>query len=165
MPETTTGIRSVLSRPAVYNLTLGFLGSKRARQMLAEDYIKAKPGDRVLDIGCGTADILNYLPEVEYRGYDISAEYIDACRERFPQHKFEVATLPPPDAGLFDIVLALGVLHHLSNEESLALLRSAKEHLKPGGRVVTFDGCRRGNPLEAVMYALDRGRAINDAEG
>ena len=76
-----------------------------------------------------------------------------------------MATLPPPDAGLFDIVLALGVLHHLSNEESLALLRSAKEHLKPGGRVVTFDGCRRGNTLEAVMYALDRGRAINDAEG
>jgi cyclopropane fatty-acyl-phospholipid synthase-like methyltransferase len=165
MPETTTGLKAILSQPWAYNLALRILGSDHGRRVLAERYIKAKPGDRVLDIGCGTAEIIDHMPEVKYTGYDISEKYIDAARERYPQHTFRLGALPGETEGLYDIVLAIGVLHHLSQQECVALLQSARAHLAPGGRIVTLDNCRHGNPLEWVMYALDRGQNILNERG
>ena len=140
MPQTTTGLRSFLSSPKVYDFVQVALGSRRSRKLLAERYIRAKDGDSILDIGCGTSDILDSLPPgVSYTGCDTSAEYIEAARQRFPQATFVQAALP--ESGSFDLVLALGVLHHLSDEEGRALFESASSVLKPGGRVVTLDAC------------------------
>lgn len=161
MPETTTGLRSILSSPRVYDLAMFVMGSKRARRELADRYLRIKEGESVLDIGCGTADILDYLPPVKYTGYDTSAEYVEACRQRFPQHTFVQAALPDTD-GSYDVVMALGVTHHLSDEETRAFFAAAKRNLKPGGRVLTLDPCKTPgqNPIARLFFVLDRGRGI-----
>lgn len=165
MAETTTGLRSILSAPRVYDLAQFLMGSKRARRLVAERYIGAKPGDRVLDIGCGTAEILDYLPGVEYVGYDVSESYIEAAQVKYPQQTFKVGALPDGHDGTFDIVLALGVLHHLATEECIDLFDEARLCLKPGGRIVTVDPVCTGNPLEGLLLALDRGQNIQDVRG
>jgi SAM-dependent methyltransferase len=51
-------------------------------------YIKAFGVTRVLDVGCGTGDLLAYLtPDVAYVGVDIAPTAIHQARERFAQRQ------------------------------------------------------------------------------
>jgi SAM-dependent methyltransferase len=68
--------------------------------------------------------------------------------------------------GGFDIVLATGVLHHLDDEEARELFRTAREALRPGGRLVTLDGCYVDGQSRMARYLLsrDRGKFVRAPE-
>src|SRR5687768_8243071 len=119
--QVTSGLRSVLSRPWIYDVLQNLLGGTAARTEYAHDFIRATSGTRVLDLGCGTAQILSFLPEgVDYWGYDVSADYIKAAAARFGTRGHFRCGIP--DEGTlgnlapFDLALATGVLHHLDDE-------------------------------------------------
>lgn len=48
--------------------------------------------DKILDIGCGVGELINYLKEinldVEYMGVDINPIYLQLATSRFPKHRF-----------------------------------------------------------------------------
>ena len=115
-----------------------------------------RPGDVVLDAGCGTGQHARYLAEVASNvvGIDIDSARIAIAQEYcqdLDNASFEVGSvtkLPFEDAS-FDLVLLTQVLHHLggedvhSGETSTSLreeceraIREAKRVLKPGGRLV-----------------------------
>jgi SAM-dependent methyltransferase len=161
-------LRNILARARVYSLFARLIGAERGRRLHIERYIRPRVGDRILDIGCGPADILEALPAVEYHGFDLSAIYIEAARKRFGgRGQFHVeavsAELVRKYAG-FDLVLATGVLHHLTDDEAVNLFRVAKAALKPGGRLVTLDGCFVAEQPRIARYLLkkDRGEHIRD---
>ena len=52
------------------------VGGGSAWKTYLDEYVKPAPKDKILDIGCGPADILQYLPVVTTTGLDISPEYI-----------------------------------------------------------------------------------------
>src|SRR5579872_6038562 len=147
MAQTTSGLRSLLSLPSAYRLFQRMVGAPRTRRALAEEYIRAAPGDRILDIGCGTAEILEYLPEVDYVGFDLNARYIESARRRHAGRGTffdgSVKDAAAGEIGAFDKVLALGILHHLDDTEVRDLFGLAKSRLKPGGCLITFDSCYR----------------------
>jgi len=132
-------LRALLARPALYDALQALLGAERGRAHFVASFVRPQPGDRVLDVGCGTARILDHLPAgAQYWGYDISEPYIDAARERYgargkffcrPLDERELAGLPK-----FDIVLATGVLHHLDDAAASGFLRLARSALADGGR-------------------------------
>ena len=170
MAQVASGVRRLLSVAGVYNWLQKLVGADRVRRELAETFIRARPGDRVLDIGCGTAAILDYLPDVEYYGFDPSAEYIAAARQRygsrgtFWQERATSASLTrlPP----CEIVLAIAVLHHLDDQEALRLFGIARDVLRDGGRLVTYDCCFTPTQsyLARKIVALDRGRNVRWAQ-
>lgn len=63
--------QKLLSNPYLYSATMRFLSNDKSNQMFIDTYVRPKSGDKLLDIGCGPADILNFLPDVEYYGFDI----------------------------------------------------------------------------------------------
>jgi SAM-dependent methyltransferase len=69
--------------------------------------------------------------------------------------------------GAFDIVLVIGLIHHLGDAEASSLLDLAAGRLGPGGRVVTIDPCRepRQNRLASLIISLDRGTQVRDRAG
>ncbi len=69
--------RRILARPWFYKTFRRMVTTNTGRIGLVEDYLKPHPGDSVLDIGCGTADVLDDLPDVRYFGFNASEEYID----------------------------------------------------------------------------------------
>jgi SAM-dependent methyltransferase len=170
MGQITTGIRSILSSPAVYNAFQWLMGGTRGRRHFADNHVRAKDGDYVLDVGCGTAALLDFLPEVDYWGYDISESYIKAARLHFGSRghfvckildQKELAALPK-----FDIVLASGLLHHLDDSAAVALMELAHSALKPGGRLVTIDPCFADgqNPVARLLVSRDRGQNVRTGE-
>lgn len=171
MSQVTRGARAILSSPKVYDAFQHIMGAARLRAEFVRDFIRPVPGMRILDIGCGTADILNFLPDdVQYWGYDISAPYIEAAKARFGgRGHFECALLDtervdelPP----FDLAMAAGVLHHLDDEQAKSLFRLAERALKPDGRLVTTDPCFAvgQNPIARFLISRDRGQNVRTSE-
>ncbi len=155
-------LRRLLGIPKLYSAFSRAAGGD-ARIVYAREYIRAFPEARVLDIGCGTADILEFLPSgIEYVGFDASESYIESARSRFgPRGQFycaDVASQVGKAAVDFDIVLANGVLHHLDDDEAVDLFRIARNALKTGGRLVTLDGCYVEGQSRIARFLLSKDR-------
>ena len=108
-----------------------------------KQHVRPNPGARVLDIGCGTAQILDVLKDVHYVGYDLSPEYIARASTRYGDRgQFcvnDVRSMYSTLSGQFDIVLAVGLLHHLDDNSAGQLFHIAHEVLVKGGRLITID--------------------------
>lgn len=157
----------ILKFPRIYNLFSRIVGIK-VFSVYVDKYIRPKKGNKILDIGCGTAEILYYLPKVEYVGLDMNQAYIDYAKKRFGNRgKFlnqRVREGIVNELSLFDfdMVLAKGVLHHLNDDEAIQLFELARSALKHGGRLITFDGCYvKGQPwLTRLILSKDRGKYV-----
>jgi len=164
--QTTSGLRAILSHHAIYGLFRRLTGSDGLNAVMVEQYIRPRPGDVIVDVGCGPADIVQWLPEVRYYGIDLSEDYLAAARRRWGNRgtflRAEVGRFAWDDLPPADIVMSLGVLHHLDDPEAVALLRGAKARLRDGGRFVSYDPCftRPQHPVARAIHRLDRGRNV-----
>src|SRR5437016_876184 len=115
-------IHRALSIPWIYTLTQHFWYRSGQQPKYIENWIRPRSGDRILDIGCGPGNLLQFMPEVRYVGYDPNPRYIAAATTRFgTRGRFHCGTLThisDSEAGSFDVVLANGVLHHISDAET-----------------------------------------------
>ena len=163
-------IRQILKNPAVYSLCSSLVGDRRARTVFIKRHVQPKEGDRILDIGCGPGDILKYLPQVDYCGFDMDRGYIDAAIKRFGDRGTflckKVSNEVIGEASSFDIVLAIGILHHLDDDEAVQLFQLARSAMKPKGRLVTMDGCYVDGQggLARRILSKDRGRYVRTKE-
>lgn len=171
MVQVTSGLRSILSNSWIYDGFQSLIGARRFRQFLVATYVQPLPGHRVLDIGCGTAAILDCLFDVEYYGYDISQTYIDKARNRYGKRgHFVVGSISDstlPSLTQFDVILALGLIHHLNDDETVELMGISRRALAKGGRFISVDPCIvPGQPtLARALIECDRGRNVRDEDG
>src|SRR5947209_12163955 len=104
-----------------------------------------QPGDRILDVGCGTgrltAEIASYGAEVV--GIDYSPTMISQARANYPILRFDTEdACNMPYHGEFDAVFSNAALHWMQPAEEAAAAMSRA--LKTGGRLVAELG-GRGN--------------------
>lgn len=163
--------RRVLENPNVYSFFQNLVGADRERRILVGEILNLRPGSRVLDVGCGPADILEHLPDdLDYVGIDYSSDYIEAAKKRFGNRgRFfvsDVAQLNSIGESGFDVAFAVGVLHHLEDETVRGLMRDVHSVLKPEGRFVTLDPAIEypQNPIARALARLDRGQFVRTAE-
>jgi SAM-dependent methyltransferase len=156
-------LSSILNFSAGYRVFRWLIGGQSAWTTYLNEYVKPVPGEKILDIGCGPGDVLNYLPEVNYTGLDISADYIHSARRRFGSRGrflcdnaglFSIQD----EEGSFDLVLAMGVIHHLDDEQAAALFDLARRALRPAGRLITYDGCYVPQQSRVARWLLERDR-------
>lgn len=156
--------------PWVYRMLQCLIRSKKFTSEYVNKYVKTKEGEYILDIGCGTADVLEFLPKVKYYGFDSNHKYIDNAKKRFGNRgiffcqELNEASIPNVN---FDIVLANTVLHHLNDDEAIQLFKLSAKCLKHGGRVITCDGCysENGAFISKILLSLDRGKYVRHKEG
>jgi len=166
------GIRSALSVSAAYSAAQALVGSARANAVLLDQYARPRAGERVLDIGCGPADILKAMPEgVDYLGLDENPRYIRSARRKFG-HRGRFHCVDVREASLdgeadFDLAMAVGVLHHLDDDGARALVELALSALAEGGRFVTRDSAIEPGQHRAARWLIeqDRGSDVRTPEG
>jgi len=147
------------------------VGAEKARRKLVSEFFPAMHGLRMLDIGCGTAEILKHLPEdMEYYGFDASDDYIRQANIQFGHRATFKAELVRQasidDLPNVDLVLAFGLLHHLNDNEASTLFELAHQALKPSGTVITIDPVYtdQQSSLARWIISKDRGQNIRTAE-
>ena len=164
------GLRKLLGNVGLYIALQKALGADRVRYRCLDE-IELKPGERVLDVGCGPAYYLDRLPGVEYHGFDTSAAYIAYARRRYGDRgRFHCEVLTEAHLGelpRFDAVLLFGVLHHLDDEQCATLLDLAARGLADGGRVVSVDPCLHPGQgrISRWMSENDRGEHVRTPDG
>jgi len=162
-----SGLHFWLNLPSVYNLFQDAIGGNALRQKFVQHHLKAKAGDKLIDIGCGPANILRWLPRVDYVGLDVNPACIaSAKRMHGGRGTFVVGdTRSLWDDSRFkdaDIVIGLGILHHLEDHEALNCIHFAYRALKEGGRFVCLEACWVPNQgfLSKYIMSKDRGQNI-----
>ncbi|PON79131.1 Phosphoethanolamine N-methyltransferase [Trema orientale] len=132
-----------------------------------------KPGQKVLDVGCGIGGGDFYMAEkfdVEVVGIDLSINMISLALERAIGLKcsveFEVADCTKkeyPDNS-FDVIYSRDTILHIQDKP--ALFRSFYKWLKPGGKVLISDYCKSaGAPsIEFSKYITQRGYDLHDVQ-
>ena len=170
MDQKTKGLYGLTQAPWFYRTFQLVLGAKGARTDLCNNYLKPRPGEKVLDLGCGPGVLRPSLGTVDYVGVDLNASHVEAARIAFPADTFicaDVASLPPELDETFDLITCIGLIHHLSDATTTGLLRQAKRLLKPDGRLVTLDNVyiENQNPFARWLISRDSGQHVRIAAG
>lgn len=158
----TTGI--VLHRAFLYDLFLWVvtLGRERAYREKTLDLASLKPGESVLDIGCGTGTLAIAAKRRvgtagRVYGIDASPEMLTRAGKKSSKAGAEVLfknaiveALPFPD-GQFDAVLSTVMLHHLGRKARQQCSSEVRRVLKPGGRVLAVDFARPAGGKKGLL--------------
>ena len=68
--------QSVMELATVYRLVQRILGGPAVHRYFVESHVRPRAGDRLLEIGCGPAQILERRPQGGYVGVDLSPRCI-----------------------------------------------------------------------------------------
>lgn len=137
-----------------------------------------RPGQRLLDVGCGpgtlTADLARRVAPGETLGMDVEASVIaeaSALADAQGNLRFQAGDLFTLDAGRFDVVHAHQVLQHLADPVGALVAMGRLLSDAPGAVVAVRDGDYSAMTWWPEDPALDRWLAIyravtrrNDAE-
>lgn len=143
-------------------LTLGHVGMLRAMTI---EQAQLKPGESVLDVGCGTGGVT--IPAKRRvgesgvaAGIDPAPEMIAVARKKAARDGLEIdfrvgviESLPYADAS-FDVVTSSLMMHHLPHELQVQGLAEIQRVLKPGGRLLIADMFRLSASLHDRLFAL-----------
>jgi demethylmenaquinone methyltransferase/2-methoxy-6-polyprenyl-1,4-benzoquinol methylase/phosphoethanolamine N-methyltransferase len=151
-----------------YDILSGLLGlgSNGPNSRMVIELANLKPGDRVLDVGCGTGGLTltarSYTgPSGKVYGIDAAPEMIEVAKKKALRAGLEVVfdvglieELAFPDA-TFDVVISRLAIHHLPDDLKRRGFAEILRVLKPGGSLLIADFKPPTNPvLHHITSAL-----------
>jgi ubiquinone/menaquinone biosynthesis C-methylase UbiE len=133
----------------------------RFKSMLIEQAGPA-PGQRILDLGCGTGtlaiEVKRREPRAELAGLDADPEMLEQARRKADEAGVELeltegfSTELPYEAGSFDRVLSTLFFHHLDPEPKRRTAAEIARVLQPGGELHVADWGRPSDPAMALAF-------------
>ena len=142
------------------------LGANSPNSRMVIELANVNPGDRVLDVGCGTGSLTltahSYAgPSGKVYGIDAAPEMIEVAKKKASRSGREVVfdvglieDLAFPDA-TFDVVISRLAIHHLPDDLKRRGFTEILRVLKPGGHVLIADFKPPTNPvLNHIASAL-----------
>lgn len=128
------------------------------RELLRE--LDPEPGQRILDLGCGTGTLALMIkrsqPRVEIEGLDADPVMLARARAKVAEAGLRIdfrtglAQDLPYEGGTFDAVVSSLFFHHLDREQKAGAFAEINRVLAPGGRVRIADWGRPSGPLMAL---------------
>ena len=127
------------------------LGSRIRNDMLRA-FLAPKPGELVVDLGCGSGRALLWNRDfgATMVGIDIAPFFSQDARRDVDLMLGDLRKLPFGD-NTFDKAWSLDVLEHLSPEALEGMLKEANRVLKPGGALFVYTHVRKNAPIAAGL--------------
>ena len=121
-----------------------------------------RPGQRVLDLGCGTGtlaiEMARRCPGLQLFGVDGDAEVLAKAEQKATQAGVEITwqlglatRLPYPDAS-FDRAVSTLFFHHLAVEDKVSAARELHRVLRPGGQLHVADWGPPTSRLQRLLF-------------
>ncbi len=161
-----SGIKTLFSPSVVFRRLSRFNFRRRQECSTILRWLDARPGEAILDVGCGDGyyDALVSRTGARVLGIDIHPRMLPFAQEHYSDERTEFVFMNAEALDLpgraFDKVMSLCVVEHFQRDETV--LRHISRHLKPGGRFV-FSADSLSNPgIRAEEKARHRQRyAVN----
>jgi SAM-dependent methyltransferase len=164
-------LKRILEIPGGFDLYQRVVGAPGAKRYFVQEVVRPRAGERVLDLGCGTGALCEYVPrEAEYVGVDVDPDYVARARERFGGRaeflRADIADLPVEAGRAFDVIMAFGVVHHLDDVQVGSTFAASRGRLAPAGRFVAAEPVARPSAgrFERFLMRHDRGRFIRSED-
>jgi demethylmenaquinone methyltransferase/2-methoxy-6-polyprenyl-1,4-benzoquinol methylase/phosphoethanolamine N-methyltransferase len=148
------------------------LGQEQKLRQVTLDLARIKPGERILEVGCGTGTLSLGAkraagPVSQVAGVDIAPDMLETARRKAAKAGLDVGfqvgrieAIPFPD-NQFDLVLSSLMLHHIHGDAAKQQgMREMFRVLKPGGRLLIVDATRPRNPHLRGLASLIVGREM-----
>jgi len=138
------------------------LGRERALREMTVNLAQVKPGDCVLEVGCGTGTLTLAAkrqagPSGKVFGIDIIPGMIELCQRKAAQANadvtFQLGSMDdiPFSANQFDVVMASFMIFHMSETVRHKGMAEIYRVLKPQGRLLVLDLALPTQPLPRVI--------------
>ena len=165
MSQRKNQIYNFINNPLIYKIIQGVMSGTSFRNSIIKKNI-TKNNLKILDIGCGPAQILEHIPQCDYYGYDIDRRSIQYAKKKYYQknyhfyckkfNKTELKKLPK-----FDFIIFFGILHHLSNKEVYEILKLCKKIMKKNSKLLTEDPILLENQNVIAKFLIKKDRGLN----
>ena len=165
MTQRKNQIYNFINNPLIYKIIQGVMSGTSFRNGIIKKNI-TKNNLKILDIGCGPAQILEHIPKCDYYGYDIARRSIQYAKKKYYQknyhfyckkfNKTELKKLPK-----FDFIIFFGILHHLSNKEVHEILKLCKKIMKKNSKLLTEDPILLENQNVIAKFLIKKDRGLN----
>jgi len=155
------------SAPGRYDWGINLLTLGRINSTYDRIISKVKPGDYILDIGCGTGalTIRAALKGAIVKGIDVNAGMLEIAQKRINNSKLTdkvtlsemgVGELGNEKSGSYDIIMSSLCFSELSDDEQTYTLKEVKRILSPGGRLIIADESVPKNWVKRIINLLVR---------
>jgi demethylmenaquinone methyltransferase/2-methoxy-6-polyprenyl-1,4-benzoquinol methylase len=137
-------------------------GLDRGWRRRALAHIRVGPGDRVLDVACGTGDLAEMSRALGARVFavDFAPQMLRGARERGIDACFflgDAERLPLPDAAVSVVTCGFALRNFASLEGALAEMARV---LEPGGRIALIEVNRPRHRMVAAAHSLYFDRVV-----
>jgi ubiquinone/menaquinone biosynthesis C-methylase UbiE len=148
-----------------YDHATGLFGLGRSFRQRTVELAGIKPGDKVLDVGCGTGTLALIAkeaagPDGDVHGIDAAPEMIEVANRNAQKAGLAVNFQPAliedlPFAGdEFDVVLSSFMIHHLPDDLKQQGFAELYRVLKPGGKLLVVDFGKPTNLIARMVAAV-----------
>lgn len=162
---TTEGLVIRWARRYDWLVRVLLLGRAAALRRKTVGLARIQPGERILDVGCGTGDVALLAcaatgPTGTVVGIDAAPEMIARARHKADRRRaaidFQVGVIEDLafPAASFDVVVSSLMMHHLPEHLQRRGVAEIRRVLRPGGRVLVVDLTRPTTRQGRLMCAM-----------
>jgi len=132
-----SAIYGSLNRPDKKQISRDF----RDFKYILTPYLPEERDVNIVEIGCGSGNLLRYLEKAGYRnvvGIDSSIEQVHYCQEQgiLKVHKADGIDYISDKNNMYNVILGFDILEHFTKQKAFEFLNASYNALIPGGRIV-----------------------------